>query len=250
MNNRRLGAGLIPAMVLSAGSAVGGQPMVTDDAGVLGKGGWEYQLWVEQDIRDSGDTWLAPNLEIAYGFTDQLQGALAIARLVVDEPGADSRSDFDAIGFELKWQFYRGEQWSVAAAPAYAFPLTSSSTDRGLVDDVRVFSLPLIATWERGNWSVDANLSLDIPSSGDNSTFAGVVGGYQLNERLKLLAEVYRNDVSGAREDETNFNVGFDLSIGEGLAVLFSIGSGISSNLADPDELDRAAFLGFRYDTE
>lgn len=226
-----------------------GQPLVSDDAGVLAKGGWEYQLWVEQDIRDAGDGWLAPAAEVAYGFSDRTQSSVSIARVVVDEPGADKRSDFDAIGFELKSQVYSGEQWSLAVAPAYAFPLTSSSTDRGLVDDIRVLSLPLIATWESGNWSVDASIAVDVPSSGNKATFAALAGGYLITERWKLLAEVYRVDVSGAREDETNFNIGFDFALSEGLALLFSAGSGLSSNLPQADELDRAVFLGIRYDT-
>jgi len=229
--------------------SVAGQPLVTDDAGVLDKGGWEFQLWVEQDKRDAGEALLAPAGEVAYGFTDRLQGAVSMARIEIDAPGLDSRSDLDALGLELKALLYAGEQWSLAFAPGYAFPLKSSSTDREIIEDVRVASLPLIATWEQGKWAVDANIAVEIPSSGNRVTFAGVAAGYQVLNNLKLLAEVYRFEVSGSGGDETNFNVGFDYAVNDNLAFLFSVGSGLNSNLDRLEELDRATFLGFRYET-
>jgi len=178
------------ASVLAAFSVQAGPPLATDDSGVLPTGGWEYTLAYESEQRDVGDTAIAPGLEIAYGFSDVLQGAVGIARVEIDEPGAGSRSDFDAIGFELKWQFYADEQISAALAPAYAFPLTSSSTDRGIVEDVRVLSLPAIVSWESGNWTADAQLAYDMTSSGPNGWFAGLAGGYQATDRVRLLAEV------------------------------------------------------------
>ena len=108
--------------------ALAGPPLVTDDAGVLSKGGWEYTLAYEAETRDAGDDAVAPGLEVAYGFSDDFQGSVTIARAVVDEPGESSRSDFDAIGFEAKWQFYSNDDFSVAVAPSYSFPLTRLRT--------------------------------------------------------------------------------------------------------------------------
>jgi len=242
---------LMPALLLSCVSAVnaGSPPLVTDDSGVLGQGGWEYILGLEEDRRDAGDSYLLPRFEVAYGFTDAMQGAVTISRLVVDEPGASSRSDFDALGFEFKWQFHAGEKLSFATAPGYSFPLTDSSTDRGLVDDVRVLSLPLIATYEIGKWAFDGNLGYEVPSSGRKAVFGGLTAVYQLTDTLQVMGEVYRVDVSGAQEDEANWTIGFDLAINDGLALLFSVGGNIDSNLPRAEELDRAAFIGLRYET-
>jgi hypothetical protein len=188
-------------------------------------------------------------LEVAYGFSDTVQGAVVISRVVVDEAGESSRSDFGAIGFELKWQLYQGENIAVAVAPAYALPLTSSSTDRGIVDDVRVASLPVIASYETGNWAFNAQLGYDSVSSGPNGTFAGLAAGYALNESLQLLAEVYNVQVSGEHADETNWNVGLDWTLANGVALLLSAGR-LSSDLPHAEQLDRAFFIGFRYETE
>lgn len=231
-------------------SAFAGPPLATDDPGVLGQGGWEYTLAVEGDKRDAGDGFVAPGLEVAYGFTDAMQGSVSIARALVDEPGSSKRSDFDAVGFEFKWQLYSEDNVAVSIAPAYGFPLTSSSTDRGIVDDVNVLSLPVIASYESGPWSFFAQAAYEATSSGPNGKFAGLATGYALNENLQLLAEVYTVRVSGEDADENNWNVGLDYALQDDLALLFSFGSSLSSDLPSMEELDHAFFLGLRYATE
>ena len=232
-------------------AVLAGPPLVTDDPGVLPKGGWEFTTAITgAESNDGSKGYTAPELEVAYGFSDAVQGSVAIARAVVDEPDGSSRSDFGPIGFELKWQLYRGEKTAVAVAPAYAFPMTDSSTDRGIVDDVRVASLPVIASYETGNWAFNVQLAYDSVSSGPNNTFAGLAGGYALNESLQLLAEVYNGRVSGERADETNWNIGLDWTLSNGLALLLSAGSSLSSELPRADELERVFFVGLRYATQ
>jgi len=227
-----------------------GPPLATDDAGVLSAGGWEYTLAYEAEQRDAGDSAAAPSLEVAYGYTDDFQASVSIARAIVDEPGSGSRSDFDALGFEAKWQFYAEGNTAVALVPSYSFPLTNSSTDRGIIDDVRVLSLPVVASWESGNWTTDAQFAYDVTSTGPNSWFAGIAGGYQAADRIKILAEVYRTKSSGENDEETNWTLGFDVGVGEGLALLASVGGSLDSDFAAADELDNTFYLGFRYETE
>jgi len=228
-----------------------GPPLHTDDPGVLPQGGWEYRLAIVGEESNGGsEGYSAPELEVAYGFSDTVQGAVIIGRAVVDEPGESSKSDFDALGFELKWQFYQGEKTAVALAPAYSFPLTDSSRDRGIVEDVRVASLPVIASYEAGNWSFNAQAAYESVSSGPNATFAGLAAGYALNEHLLLLAEVYNTQVSGEEEDQTNWNIGLDWTLPNDVALLLSVGSSLTSDLHHDEELDKAFFVGLRYDTE
>ncbi|NND53505.1 MAG: hypothetical protein HKN56_00855 [Gammaproteobacteria bacterium] len=240
---------MVPVAGWFSCSAIAGPPMATDDAGVLAQGGWEYTLAYEAEQRDSGDSASAPSLEVAYGFNDELQGSVSIARATVDEPGSGSRSDFDAIGFEGKWQFYAQDNLSLAAVPSYSLPLTSSSTDRGIVDDVRVLSLPVVASWEQGAWTLGGQVAYEAASSGPNAWFGGIAGGYQASEALKLLAEVYQTRTVGADEDETNWTLGVDVAVAEGLAFLASVGGSLDSDLPDADELDQTWYLGFRYET-
>lgn len=249
MKNFLVSATLPATLILFSTSVLAGPPLVTDDTGVLGQGGWEFTLAIEGDKRDAGDGFVAPGLGIAYGFFDTMQGSVSIARAVVDEPGSDSRSDFDALGFEVKWQLYSDDNIVVTVAPAYSFPLNSSSTDRGIVDDVNVLSLPVIASYETGPWAFNVQLAYEATSSGPNGKFAGFAAGYALNDRLQLLAEVYTVKVSGEKADESNWNVGVDYAVRDDLALLFSYGSSLSSDLSSMEELDEAFYLGLRYET-
>ena len=241
---------LASTLFVASQSVFAGPPLVTDDPGVLGTGGWEYTLAVEGDKRDAGDGFVAPGLEVAYGFNDAMQGAVSIARAVVDEPGSSSRSDFDAIGFEFKWQLYSDDNVAVAVAPAYSFPLTSSSTDRGIVEDVNVLSLPVIASYETGPWAFNVQFAYEATSTGPNGKFAGLAGGYAVNDQLTLLAEVYTVRVSGEDADEDNWNLGVEYAVNDALALLASYGGSLSSALPSMEELDEAFFVGLIYVTD
>ncbi len=243
-------AAMSVAMLFAVTTVNAGPPLVTDDPGVLATGGWEYILAVEGDKRDVGDSYIAPGLEVAYGFSDSMQGSVAIARTVVDEPGSSSRSDFDAIGFEFKWQLFSNDSVAVAVAPSYSFPFTSSSTNRGIIEDVNVLSLPVIASYETGPWAFNAQLAYEATSSGPNGKFAGLAAGYGVNEQLTLLAEVYTVRVSGQDADENNWNIGAEYAVNDALALLFSYGGSLSSDLPAMEELDEAFFLGLIYVTE
>lgn len=242
-------AALPASLLLVSTLVVAGPPLVTDDPGVLAQGRWEYTLAFEGDKRDAGDGYVAPGLGVAYGFTDSMQGAVGIARTVIDEPGSSRRSDFDAIGFEFKWQLYAQDSIAVSIAPAYALPLTSSSHQRGIIEDVNVLSLPVIASYETGPWAFNVQLAFEATSSGPNASFAGLATGYALKDNLQLLAEVYTVRVSGEKADETNWNVGVDYGLSDALALLFSYGSSLSSDFPAMEELDEAFFLGLRYET-
>lgn len=245
---RPFGAALpLAALLFASAAVVAGPPLVTDDPGVLEQGGWEFTLAVEGDRRDAGDGFVAPGLEVAYGFSDRMQGSVSIARAVVDEPGDNSRSDFDAIGFEFKAELYSNDSVAVSVAPAYSFPLIGSSTDRGIVDDVNVLSLPVIASYGTGPWAFNVQLAYEATSSGPNAGFAGLAGGYAVNDSLTLLAEVYTTRISGEDEDENNWNIGAEYALNEELALLLSYGGSLSSDLAAMDALDEAFFLGLIY---
>ena len=250
MNNTLLLPVTVAAIFLVPVVALGGPPLVTDDTGVLDQGGWEFTLAAEADKRDVGDSFVAPGLEVAYGFGNTMQGSVSVGRAVIDDPDVSSKSDFDAITFEWKWLFYEGEKIAVAIAPSYALPQNNSSTDRGIIDDARVASLPVIASYRTDKWALSVQLAYEIPSTGDKAVFAGAAAGYALTEALQLLAEIYKVEVSGDRADETNWNIGFDYGLSDELALLFSFGGNLSSNLSKEDELDQAFFLGFRYQTD
>ena len=139
-------------------------PLVTDDAGVVELGGWEYILSATGESRPAVDSAELPALEVSYGIAESMQLTGVIARQVDEERASSSRSGWGNAEIAYKWRFYGDDENALAFAPAYSFPVSSSSRIRGLVEDIRVLSLPLVGTIVRGNWEFSAQASLDISS--------------------------------------------------------------------------------------
>jgi len=240
---------LVCTLIFSAG-LYAGPPLNTDDTGLLVPGEWELILSFVADKRTSGNSYSAPGFEANYGLTPNTQMTASLGRAKVAPAVGSSKSDFDAATLEYKWRFFTGDKTALAVVPAYSFPLTGSSTDRGVVDDVKVFSLPVVGTYATGPWEFNAQVSYEMTSSGPNTGFYGASAAYTVTDALTVLGEIYGVAAYGEKAEETGFNIGLDYTFARGWALLFSVGTGINSNLPNvEDELDTSAFLGVRYVT-
>jgi len=242
-----MGAAVAGALV--SADAITGPPLVTDDAGVLDPGSWEFILAAEADQRDEIDVYSLPFFEANYGLTSSTMFTAALNRVEIDPPGESSKSDIGELTLEYKWQVYAGDNTAISLVPAYTFPVKSSSTDRGIIEDLRVLGLPIVGSYAPGNWEFNAQYAYELTSTGPDAAFYGFSGRYSLTDALTVLGEVYHVDVLGEAVDETNFSVGFDYTFTPGWAVLFSYGGNVDSNLPREAELDAAFFLGLRYVT-
>jgi hypothetical protein len=231
---------------------------VTDDAAVVDLGGWEYILSVVGESRPAVDSAELPAVEVSYGIAESMQLTGALARQVVEERGSSGRSGWGYAALGYKWRFYGDDSGALAFAPAYSFPINSSSRIRGLVEDVRVLSLPLVGTIARGPWEFSAQASLDIGSTSTNGIGYGVAAGYALTETLTLLAEIYGEEFSGDEQifsgievddGATNWRAGFAWEFEPGYSLLAAWGGEIESNLPPEDKLDYEYFLGLQYNT-
>jgi hypothetical protein len=226
-----------------------GPPLVTDDTGIVDVGGWEFIVSVAGESRDEGDSYDAPAAEVSYGIADNMQVTAAISRQIDDPAGESSRSDFGYGGVQWKWRFYENNGFALAVGPGYQFPVDSSSKKRGIIDDVRVLSLPLIGSYTTGDWEFTAQVSYDLTSVSDDGVFYGTWAGYSLTDRLTLLAEIYGEEVVGESEGVTNWRVGLEYGLGDIGTLLLGFGGGIRSDLPDEAELDYDFFVGYQYDT-
>jgi hypothetical protein len=233
-------------------------PLVTDDAAVIDLGGWEYILSVIGDSRPAVDSAELPSLEVSYGIAESMQLTGVLARQVIEERGSKSQSGWGYGQIGYKWRFYGDDDGALAFTPAYSFPVNSSSRIRGLVEDVRVLSLPLVGTITRGHWEFSAQASLDISSNSTNGIGYGVATGYTLTETFSLLAEIYGEEFSGDEQifsgnevDDsfTNWRTGFAWEFKPGYSLLAAWGGEIESNLPPEDKLDYEYFLGLQYNT-
>ena len=115
-----------------------------------------------------------------------------------------SKTDFGNAQINYKWLFYdndveSSEGLTLAISPIYSFPLTRTSRIRGLAEDVRVLSMPVIGSLVRGPWEFVAQASYDI-ASGEGSVDGlayGIFAVYNTTDSLQLMAEVYGAELSG-----------------------------------------------------
>jgi hypothetical protein len=238
--------------------SIAAPPLVTDDAAVIPVGSWEYILSTASESRLAVDSAELPSLEVSYGFAESMQLTGIIARQVVNERSRSSRSGWGNAELGYKWRFYGEDNAALAFAPGYSFPVNSSSRIRGLVEDERVLSLPLLGTIARGRWEVSGQVSLDITSNSTNGIGYGVATGYALTETLNLVAEIYGEEFSGDQQifsgekvDDgiTNWRAGLTWEFRPGINLLAAWGGNINSNLPAEDELDYEYFLGLQYNT-
>jgi hypothetical protein len=238
--------------------ANGAPPLVTDDAAVVPLEAWEYILSATGESRPAVDSGELPSLEVSYGFAKSMQITGVVARQVIDERGSDSRSGWGNAAIAYKWRFYGDDDNALAFAPAYSFPLKSSSRLRGLVEDIRILSLPLVGTVARGAWEFSAQASLDIASTSTNGIGYGLAAGYAVTEAINLLAEIYGEELSGDEQifsgntvDDgiTNWRAGLTWEFIPGYSLLAAWGGEIESELPAEDRLDYEYFLGFQYNT-
>jgi hypothetical protein len=234
-------------------SANAGPPLVTDDTGVLAPGGWEVIAWSAGQSRPATDSTEFPTVEVSYGFHQDMQLTAAMSRQVIEDRGERSKSGWGNAAVGYKWQFYNQNGNSVAVAPAYVFPLTSSSRLRGIAEDVRVLVLPLVGSIQRGKWTFAGQMSYDWTSASVNAVGYGVWTGYNVTNAVQLLAEVYGAEFSGDENDDegiTNWRLGATWGFSGGFTLLAGYGGDIRSDLAADDKLDYDYFLGLQWQTQ
>jgi len=249
----------IQLILLQSDIAQAAPPLVTDDAAVIDREAWEYIRSAIGQSRPVVDSVELPSLEISYGIAESMQLTAAATRQVIEERGGSNRSGWGNATIAYKWRFYGDDANALAFAPAYSFPINSSSRVRGLVEDIRILSLPVVGTIARGPWTFSAQASLDISSNSTNGIAYGVAGGYAITDAISLVAEIYGEEFSGDEQifsgnkiDDglTNWRAGFTWEFTPGYSLLAAWGGEIDSQLPSEDQLDYEYFLGLQYNTQ
>jgi len=226
--------------------------MITDDTDILSPGDWEVILNAAGESRPSVESTALPQLEVSYGFYKNFQITAAGYRQVIKEKGESSISDWGEAGVEVKWLFYQGDKFALATAIGYAFPMSRSSRIRGLVEDIRILSVPLIASHTAGRWQFAGQVSLDWTSSSVNGLGYGALAGYSLTDTVIVMAEIYGEELAVDESDEpdegvTNWRVGLTWQFTPALALLAAYGGDLNSDLPVQEQLEQDWFLGVQY---
>ena len=240
-------AGAIGA--LSAGTALAGPPMVTDDTGTAAPGTLEIIAYAAGESRDAGESVQGPALDLAYGLGDTLEVSLTIPRQRIKDTGEDWVKGWGEASVGLKWRILEGQNTALALAPALSMPLSSRSTIIGLVEDTAIFTLPLLGSVGLGRWEFTGNVGYSISSRSFDAVNLGLSVGYTVTPGFRLLAETWGVDFidDGASEGFLNWRIGVEWAFAERFALLAATGGNVWSQLGAENELERDYYIGLQY---
>lgn len=255
----------MPVLLANIAGAYAGPPLVTDDTGIVPLGEWQFIVSAQGESRPATESGALPAFEATYGFFEDMNLTAVVQRQYIKDRGAPSKTGLGEAPLNFKWLFYDSDVDSIqgvtlAISPIYSFPLTSSSRIRGLAEDVRVLSMPVLASLVRGRWEFIGSFSYDYASgsSSVDGVAYGLITAYNATDNLQLMGEIYGSELSGdgfvdagLNYDEgfLNWRLGLLWQVGSGYSFLAAFGAPIDSDLPTEDTLDCDFFLGLQYDT-
>ena len=242
---------LIAVFILFAGRAFGAHPLITDDTGTQGKGGWQLEINGEfaRDDADGArtDTLGVNPAIISYGATDTTDIVLSIPYLFVrtEERGEENEEHgLSDIVLEVKWRFFEHEGLSLALKPGISLP--TGDDDKGLGAGKAAGSLFLISTKEFEKTAVHVNLGYirneNTGGEKEDLWHASVAGERSVAEKLCLVGNIGIERKPDGSDDHPAFallgviyspseNLDLDLGVKAGLneaADDFSVLAGIT----------------------
>jgi len=166
----------------------GAHPLVTEDTGTQGKGGWQLELNGERN-RDDGVRGAQAAAVVSYGFADSvdLQAGLPWQDL------GDERGRGDAF-VDLKWRFWESGAWSLGVKPGITMP--TGRDELGLGAGRTTWGGLLIASYEGERWIVHAHAGYrrNRNTLGERESLGQLAGAvlYKATERVRPLLDVSR----------------------------------------------------------
>ncbi len=212
------------AAITTPGTAFAAHPLITDDAGTLGKGNSQFEFVGEYGVeKEDGVTeksYEFPTIPfLSYGITDSIDivFGLPYSSVRVDDGETTSavRGITDA-SIELKARLYEKDGLSLAVKPGVSLP--TGDEEKGLGNGKVSYSTFLITTKEAGPWAFHFNV------------------GYIHNE-YKLQADEDAN-----RKDIWHVSLASQVEVVKDLKVVANIG--LERNSDKTSNIDPAFLLG------
>ena len=239
------------AVLILSGPAYATHPLITDDAGTEGKGGFllevnfEYGNDDEDGIRT--ETYDAET-SFNYGITENADVIFTIPYQYyrTKSMGAeDSEDGITDLGLELKWRFFEKKGLSLAAKPVVSFP--TGDEKRGLGAGRVTYGGYVIATYERGPLAVHYNLGYTRSENKADekrdiweTTLAAEL---EVARRLKLVGDIgiTQNADKASNVDPIFALGGLVLSLTEHIDIDFGARAGLTQSETDYSILTGAA---------
>lgn len=236
--------GALMSLVLQS-PAHAGPPLTIDDPGILDPGAFEIILASSFETRDSGDQWFLPILDVSYGLGPDLQLGVVATRVVADPDPGSEKSDFGPAAVGLKWRFLDAGDLQMSVAPFYETLLRDGAADRGVIDEVDAFTLPVQWQYQLEQWRLNAELRYVAVSGDSNEWGYGVAAAYPVNERIELMAELHGGADRSLDDHGVLYRFGADVALSERWHLLMALGGSITE--PGDDDVDLQGYFGLQW---
>ena len=233
-------------VLIVAGPAFAGPPLLTDDPDTPGDKHWEINIAFTIDKLQSEATFETPLLDLNYGVGNNIQLKYEVPLLIQHEQGIGTQSGLGNSLVGVKWRFLDEEKIGVnmSTYPQFEFNPPTSSADRGLVEKGTNLLLPVEVSKKFGPFWVGGELGYTIRQNSDNDWFYGLCSGYEIRENLTIMGEIHGGVTKEFKKEETVFNIGTQWDFSKKFGLLASAGRRFSR--ATSDEPDLLFYLGLQ----
>lgn len=221
-------------------------PLITDDAGTMGKSNAQIEFNFEfshDKERDNGVKTKETGAEIAsflsYGITDNVDIVLGVPyqwfRIKDDGDLVEKQNGVSDVSLEIKWRFYEKDGWGIALKPGITLP--TGNDDKGLGQGRATYSMFLITTKEIEPWAFHINLGYirneNNHDERNNIWHASLASEVEVVKDLKVVANigVERNPDKESNTDPAFILGGLIYTVNE----IFDIDIGIKGGLNKPE---------------
>lgn len=234
-------------------SAFAAHPLITDDAGTLGRSVFQMELNSEYGHDDENgveDEVTEVATTLSYGATEQIDIVLGVPyQWLRGEENGETYLREDGVAdlsLEVKWQLFARDAFSIALKPGVFLP--TGDDDKGFGSGELGGSLFLISTYGAGPFALHANLGYfrNNNEAGDETDLwhASLAAQYALNDSVTVVANTgfERNPTPEADDHPAFLLAGLIVALSKNVDVDF----GVKAGLTDP-ETDIAALAGISW---
>jgi hypothetical protein len=207
---------LSSALLLAAPAAQAAHPLVTEDTGVQGKGGWQLELNADR-FRDSGLKLTSTNAVLTYGLAEKVD--VQVGSSYIDSSIGDGMAD---AALSLKWRAWEKDAWSLGLKPTLTLP--SGRDEKRLGAGRAGANLLGMATYEGERWAFLFHAGMlhtpNVAGGAESGRQAAAAVLYRVTENLRPLLDYAYTNIGGHAIHSTTVGViyahgkNFDLDVG------------------------------------
>ena len=217
-------------LIGASASALAGPPYNVEDAQTTEPNHIELNIGMCSNQACGSETQAVPNLDLGYGYTNNLAFALNLGGVSARTSGARRAVGFGDIETGVKWRFREETRRLPQFALEYGLKIPTASRSCGLGTGNFDHTLLLTASKSFGRSTFFGNIGGNFlgDCNSHNNLLYGLAYTVQLTEHLNIGAELYGNTSAASGErDELAWGVGATYNFAPDRVLLLKVGRSV-----------------------